>query len=269
MTVSTLATAAVIGVAALAAYLPTLRLPLAAALVSWLVVVRVRGLATPAALGASLPLAILLAWSSLPQPASGPGMDWCEHPASPPSVWRLAGAVLALVAVALVVGRSPAWRDQAAALGLRWPSRLVLAVSLGGFLLVAPIALFGGALLGNLFFGRFELDVWRPWALLPALVFAFSNAAAEELVYRGATRTWLTPMLGVIGANLAQAILFGLAHTGADFEGPMLPVVVSMVLVGVVGGVITRRTGSLALPIAVHAAADLPIYYYWACRLPG
>jgi membrane protease YdiL (CAAX protease family) len=48
-------------------------------------------------------------------------------------------------------------------------------------------------------------------------VFAASNSLAEELAYRGAMRTWLAPGLGIVGANLAQAIVFGLSHTGDDF----------------------------------------------------
>ena len=40
-----------------------------------------------------------------------------------------------------------------------------------------------------------------------------------------------------------------------------------MILAGFVAGVIARRTSSLALLIAIHAAADIPIYFYWACRV--
>jgi membrane protease YdiL (CAAX protease family) len=71
----------------------------------------------------------------------------------------------------------------------------------------------------------------------------------------------------MVGGNLGQAIVFGLAHTGADFVGPVAPTAVAMTLTGFIGGVVARRTGSLLLPIAIHAAADLPIYYFWACRL--
>ena len=82
-------------------------------------------------------------------------------------------------------------------------------------------------------------------------------------------RTWLTPSLGITGANLSQAVLFGLSHTGRDFVGieGVVPVMIAMVVVGFVAGVIARRTGSLTIPLAIHAAADIPIYLYWACRL--
>jgi hypothetical protein len=40
----------------------------------------------------------------------------------------------------------------------------------------------------------------------------------------------------------------------------------AMIVAGFLGGVIARRTGSLTLLLAIHAAADIPIYFYWACR---
>jgi len=138
-------------------------------------------------------------------------------------------------------------------------SRLGAILAVVGLLVVAPVALRGGSflgssLLGESFFGTFALDLSQPAALAPALLFAASNALAEELAYRGAMRTWLAPALGMVGANLAQAIVFGLAHSGADFVGPVAPVAASMILVGFIAGVVARRTGSLTLMIAIHAA---------------
>ena len=147
-------------------------------------------------------------------------------------------------------------------------------IAIAGLLVIGPLAVYGGTILGNselgsMFFGAFALDLSQPAAILPALVFAGSNALAEELAYRGAARVWLRPALGIFGANLAQAVLFGLAHTGEDFVGleGAIPVMVAMVAVGLVAGVIARRTGSLTIPLAIHAAADIPIYLYWACRV--
>jgi membrane protease YdiL (CAAX protease family) len=36
---------------------------------------------------------------------------------------------------------------------------------------------------------------------------------------------------------------------------------------GLAAGLIVRRTGSLWLPILVHIALDVPLYYAAACRL--
>ena len=221
------------------------------------------------ALAALLPAAGILMWRSLPAPVADVAGADCESLLSPPAVWRLlqAGLVLTLVGF-LVLDRRASLRE----LGLRLGSRRVVLASLAAVLVVAPLAVWAGSLVGGIFgqvfFGDFALDLGRPAALAPALVFAASNAVAEELAYRGAMRAWLTPGLGIVGANLAQAVVFGLSHTGDDFVGAAaaIPTVAAMVLAGFVGGVIVRRTGSLLPVIAVHLAADIPLYYYWACR---
>jgi membrane protease YdiL (CAAX protease family) len=67
-------------------------------------------------------------------------------------------------------------------------------------------------------------------------------------------------------AIAAQAIVFGLAHGASqDFVGSPLPVVALMIAGGVVAGWIVVRTGSLAIPIALHVAVDIPLYYGNAC----
>ena len=220
-----------------------------------------------AALAAVLPAAAILVWRSIPQPlADSTGAD-CANLLAPPAVWRfLEGAIGLIAVVALVVDRRSSFGE----LGLRRGSRTVRVLAVGSLLVLTPLALSFSSLVGGsgLFFGSYRIDTSQVAAFLPALVFAVSNALAEELAYRGAMRTWLTPGLGIVGANLAQAIVFGLSHTGQDFVGmeAAIPTMVAMILVGFVGGVIARRTRSLTLPLAVHAAADIPIYFYWACR---
>jgi membrane protease YdiL (CAAX protease family) len=222
-------------------------------------------------LAAVLPAAAILAWRSIPQPLADPTGADCANLLAPPAVWRfLEGAIGLATIVALVVDR----RTSLAEIGLTRGSRRVIGLAIVGLVMVGPIAIYastvlGRTQLGGMFFGTFALEVSNPVALLPALVFAASNSLAEELAYRGAMRTWLAPSLGIVGANLAQAVVFGLAHTGEDFVGveAAVPTMASMVLVGFMGGVIARRTGSLTIPIAIHLAADIPIYYYWACRV--
>lgn len=221
------------------------------------------------ALAATLPVAAILAWGALPQPLAEPGAAQCADLFAPPAVWRLIEAIVGLVAIALlVVDRRVSWHD----LGLRRGSRRNALLAIAALVVLTPVALLAGGLLGKpgiggSFFGTYTLDLSQPAALLPAGLFAISNALAEELAYRGAMRVWLAPSLGVVGANLAQAVVFGLAHSGADFVGPFVPTAVAMLAAGFVAGVVARRTGSLALVLAVHAAADVPLFFYWACRV--
>ena len=37
---------------------------------------------------------------------------------------------------------------------------------------------------------------------------------------------------------------------------------------GLIAGWLVNRTGSLAIPLAIHVALDIPLYYAFACRLP-
>jgi membrane protease YdiL (CAAX protease family) len=224
----------------------------------------------PAALAAVLPAAAILAWRALPQPIADPAGADCANLLAPPAVWRFLEGAIGLVAViALAVDR----RVHHGELGLRRGSAPVQALAVVSLLVITPLAMsfstMVGGSLGGVFFGSYRVDASQPAAFLPALLFAVSNSLAEELAYRGAMRTWLAPGLGIVGANLAQAIVFGLSHTGDDFVGMQaaIPTAASMVLLGFLGGVIARRTRSLTLPLAAHAAADIPLYFYWACRL--
>ncbi|HUG30903.1 MAG TPA: type II CAAX endopeptidase family protein [Candidatus Limnocylindria bacterium] len=222
-------------------------------------------------LAAVLPAAAILVWRALPQPFADPtGLD-CANLLAPPAIWRFLEAAVGLVAVGAIVFDR---RGSLGELGFRRGSRRVRLAAVGALLIVTPLALYVGTLVGEgrfgiPFFESYTLDFSQPLALVPALVFAASNALAEELAYRGAMRTWLTPSLGVVGANLAQAIVFGLAHTGADFVSleAAVPTMIAMVGVGFIAGVVARRTGSLTLVLAIHAAAAIPIYYYLACRV--
>ncbi len=90
----------------------------------------------------------------------------------------------------------------------------------------------------------------------------------EELAYRGALMGWMSRAAGPTVALIGQAIVFGLAHTGTDFVASPLPVVLVIIAGGLIAGLIVRRTGSLWLPILVHIALDVPLYYAAACRLP-
>lgn len=224
----------------------------------------------PAALAALLPVAAILVWRSIPQPAADLAGADCTNLLAPPAAWRLLEGAVGLIAVVLLVIDR---RGSMGEIGLSRGSRTVQVLAVASLLVVTPLALtfstYVGGTFGGMFFGSYRLDFAQTAAFLPALVFAISNSLAEELAYRGAMRTWLTPGLGIVGANLAQAIVFGLSHTGQDFVGveAAVPTMAAMIVVGFLGGVVARRTRSLTVPLAIHAAADIPLYFYWACRV--
>jgi membrane protease YdiL (CAAX protease family) len=71
--------------------------------------------------------------------------------------------------------------------------------------------------------------------------------------------------MGVGPALVGQAVVFGLAHSGADVVGNGLVLSLALGLGGLIAGIIAVRTRSLLLPIAIHVGLDIPIYYAFAC----
>jgi membrane protease YdiL (CAAX protease family) len=212
---------------------------------------------------AIVPVALSLSWGLIVAPAADPlGAD-CADLGSPPAMWRLAEAVLVL-GVVVVLART--LHASAASVWWRRPSRSVVWLSVVAFAIFGPLGLILGPWLARPFFGSFGLDVSDPLALAPALVFALSNGVMEEVAYRGALMGWTAKVVGLAPAVALQAVVFGLAHGGPDMIGSPWPVIAALTLGGLIAGVITVRTRSLLLPIAVHVALDLPLYVYLACR---
>ncbi|MFO1540813.1 MAG: lysostaphin resistance A-like protein [Chloroflexota bacterium] len=249
-----------------AAFLPALRVPLAVALVAGLAVAlpgrgRAADLRLP--LAATLPAAVLLVLRTVPPPvATGPG--WCVEPFPPPVLWRGAEAALAIGAV-LVPGRLIGSGPRA--IGLVRPGGRELAGALAVGIVIAAGALALGTTFAAPFFGAISFTAGDPRSLLPATAAALANGALEEVVYRGAMLVWLTPVVGLRGAIVLQALVFGAAHTGTDFTGSPIPVMAAVATAGAIGGIIASVRRSLVLPIVLHAAFDVPLFYVVACRL--
>lgn len=214
-----------------------------------------------------VPVIVLVAWRVL-LPAPAPTGGACGELLAPTVLWRLGLAVVVLGAVAAMSAFLHADR---ASLLLRWPSRPIVVLALAFALVVGPLALWLGPILAEPFFGPVGYDVTPQGvtltAFLAALVVALANGTLEELTFRGALMGWGSLALGPLVANLLQAVVFGVVHVGGDFTGNPLPVMLAVGVGGLVAGVIAQRTRSLLLPIAVHAAFDLPLYYAFACRL--
>ena len=169
---------------------------------------------------------------------------------------------MVLAALAVLASQLKASRTS---LGLRVPARSVVRWSVVGFLVAGPVALLLGPILARPFFGDVGYDIAVVGAILPALVFAVANGSMEELAYRGALLGWSARVIGVWPAVIGQAIVFGLAHSSSDVVGYGVPLMLALGVGGLIAGVITVRTHSLLLPMAIHIGLDIPIYYAFAC----
>jgi membrane protease YdiL (CAAX protease family) len=210
---------------------------------------------------AVVPAGIVLAWSTVPGPAVLPGLGSCTDPLSPPAAWRAleALAVLGTTAALLPIGgREP--------LLLRRPrDARVLAVAFLAPLVTVPAVLLGPGAAGP-FFG--DVNMAFPLAsFLPAGLLAVSNAALEEVAYRGALMGWGAKVIGPGAALATQSVVFGFAHCGPDVQAGAWLIFAGLTAAGLLLGIAARRSGSLLLPFAVHAAVDIPLYHALACRL--
>lgn len=256
-----------VALVAASVFLGPLRWPAFVALLAGMVLLRRR--ADPAAwLWAALAVVELrLAFVAVAPPV-GAGLADCANLFSAPAVARTAEAVVAFTGLAILA----LWlRVDRGSLSWRLPSTRVTILAIAGPVLLIPLGLWLGPLLARPFFGEIRLELGLPAAILPALLLAGSNGLMEESIFRGAVLGWGSRAVGVAGALVVQALLFGLTHAGPDFVDPIaaLPVLAAVTLGGLIAGWIVVRTGSLLLPIAVHVALDVPLYYAFACRLPS
>ena len=245
-----------------AAVFPLLRLPVLVVLVAGAAVAIRREAPVRWAWAAAVPVAINLAWGLWPAPTVALDGTDCASLGSPVAIWRLLESIIVLAslmafAVVLKASRS--------SLLLRRPARAVVRWSVVAFLVSGPVALLMGPLLARPFFGDVGYDVTMLGAIVPALIFAIANGTMEEVVYRGALLGWSSKVMGVAPALVGQAVVFGLAHSGADVVGNGIVLSVALGIGGFIAGVIAIRTRSLLLPIAVHVGLDIPIYYAFAC----
>jgi membrane protease YdiL (CAAX protease family) len=209
-----------------------------------------------------LVVALDIAWAGVPL-GTFIGDLACADRFVPFALLRVVGALLVLASVALILR---VVRADPADLGLRWPSRPWVIASVAVLPLVAAAAVVVGPILAKPFFGPVASISPDLSSLVPALAFAIANASMEEVAYRGALLRWLTPVTGAASALALQALVFGLAHgAGTDFTGSPLPVMAATAAAGLILGGLALRTRSLLLPIAIHIALDIPVFYGKVC----
>jgi membrane protease YdiL (CAAX protease family) len=218
----------------------------------------------PAAIAwaAVLPVAVVLTWPWLlgaDVPLGDPG---CRDPSS---VIALRRVVLAAVGLSLVAGLAAVHRSGFRELGLVRPQRGEGVAAIGGCALLVVAGLVIGPAIARPFFG--ELDFPVPVAaLVPALVFGVANGVLEEVLYRGAMQAWLGRLAPVVWSIAFQGLAFGIVHAGPEVLA-LLPVHIALLAgVGIAGGLVRWRLGSLWIPIGIHVGADIALYVGLACR---
>jgi membrane protease YdiL (CAAX protease family) len=251
--------------ALLAAIVEPIRLPVLAITTVEFVLLWRRGSRIAIAWAAPLPILATFAWGVTVSPLAEAGPFACESPLSLPALARLAeaaGGVLLVLALGRFIGAPPRLA------GFRRPSRALAVGSIALVAVLGPIAVLGFRPIAQPLFGTFAYQAPMPAVLVPALIFALANGTLEELVYRGAMLGWTARVIGWWPAAIAQAIVFGAAHSGPGFVGSAAPAVAVMAVAGFLAALLVRRTGSLLPAIAIHVALDVPLYLYIACRVP-
>ncbi len=183
--------------------------------------------------------------------------------------WGLVAIVLAVSLVAVRVG----WTE----LGLRWPDRFgvisgVIVVVILAVTVFSVRALRTGVLREA---GSESAALRSVASLLPRTdserrlfsVVAMTAGIGEEIVYRGfgmAVLAALIPSLPWWGLALAAGLAFGLAHAYQGLAG-----ILTTGLLGSVLAAVYLDTGSLLLPIVLHALIDLRFLAVPPDVLPG
>jgi membrane protease YdiL (CAAX protease family) len=246
----------------LAALVPDLRMFGTAAIAVGWVVLRLARRPDAIAWAAVLPVAIALAWPLVVGPDAPLGEAACVDPFSVIAVRRVA---LAVVVLALVAALAVAHGSDLAELGLVRPARWEAIVAALGCIVLVVGGLVIGPAIARPFFGELDFPV-PPAALVPAILFGIANGVMEEVQYRGAMQGWLGRIVPPWAAIGYPALVFGIVHAGPEVVA-LLPVHIALLTsVGIAGGLVRARTGTLAIPIGIHVGADIALYVGLACR---
>lgn len=98
---------------------------------------------------------------------------------------------------------------------------------------------------------------WTPWVL----IMVFTNAAYEELVFRGLFIGRLEPFFGKFAVNLVTTIPFVLNHAGNNYmTDTFVFFVLQLLPLSLVWCWLMQKTNSIWGSILFHAAMDIPIF---------
>ncbi|HZB98291.1 MAG TPA: CPBP family intramembrane glutamic endopeptidase [Candidatus Sulfotelmatobacter sp.] len=180
-----------------------------------------------------------------------------EHAPSGPAqlLWAsLAQVVVTLCFAGVILAAVPAPLRPELRLSSFPPGAILAALTGMAVLMLLGLAL-PAPLLGREGFAPQALARDLPW-LAPACTL---QAFAQELQFRGFLMGAFERVAPARAANLAQAILFGLAHLAIQYPGPVGPFIPVTVVLGLLFGWLVQRFHSLWPAVAIHAAGDIAI----------
>lgn len=158
------------------------------------------------------------------------------------------------------------WRDSA----LVWlgrPSKRVVGVMAGGFVVFAGLMIFQEALIDFLSFETAENVAVQRGQDNPELYLVmipiqlFLTAPAEELLFRGCIQGLFRRAYGILPGVLIAAAIFSLFHIPALIgTAGLFPVLVMLFTSGALLGILYEYTQNLLVPIVIHALWNMAVF---------
>lgn len=100
------------------------------------------------------------------------------------------------------------------------------------------------------------------------LLLVFTLAAMEELIFRGALQAFLARRLSTFQAVLCSSLIFAMAHGVLNPAAPTIGLL-GVAVAGILLGYAYDRTGSLWLPLGLHAGWNLAIGFVAGMPVSG
>jgi membrane protease YdiL (CAAX protease family) len=99
-----------------------------------------------------------------------------------------------------------------------------------------------------------------PWTIR-ILIMMFSNAAFEELIFRGLLIAKMQPFLGKFAINLVTTIPFVLNHAGNSYmSDAFIFFILQLLLLSLAWCWLMQKTKGIWGSILFHAAMDIPVF---------
>ncbi|HYO44712.1 MAG TPA: type II CAAX endopeptidase family protein [Candidatus Limnocylindrales bacterium] len=209
---------------------------------------------------AMVPAAIIATLRAFGPAASAWASPACSGVLDAPVPWVVAETALV---VAATVGLAGVLGAKGGDLAVRRPPKYAIRWAAMGAAVILAGGLAGVILLARPLFGLPDVQLGGLGFVLPSVVFAVSVAVTEELAWRGAMQGWLAKTLGPWIAVLLQSAVFGVAW-GVLLGSPLVGVLAGAA--GMVLGATVVRTRSLVVALAWHAAFNVPLFAFLACR---